>query len=89
VAAETTDNWIRYRFHANEDDWRPVYDPNEPNPNLGPYWCSGYGDGYSIIVAYLRAEPTLYWPEASHIDEGEPGPIKFSDRFPKPSWWQE
>jgi hypothetical protein len=33
--------WIRYRFHANADDYRPV-----KFPPPGPYWCSGYlGDG--------------------------------------------
>lgn len=36
--------WERHRFHANEDDYRSVI-----WPPLGPYWCSGYGDGYSTV----------------------------------------
>lgn len=87
----TTDNdWIRWRFHANEEDYRPIYDPSVPQPNLGPYWCTGYGDEYSIVVAYLRPDihPTAYWPEADNLDEGDLGPIKFSERFPEPEWWK-
>lgn len=77
---------IRYRFHANEDDYRPIL-----WPPLGPYWCSGYGDGYSIVIAYLPKDANLfdYWPEADNIDSEERDEITFSDRFAKPSWWDD
>lgn len=74
----------RYRFRANENDPRPVIFP----PN-GPWWCTGYGDDYATVVAYCRDEEDLlkHWPEATSIDDlGEQG-IVFSERFPKPDWW--
>lgn len=78
--------WLRCRFHANADDYRPM---SFPPP--GPYWCSGYGDDYSVIVAYVKSEDqiTEYWPEANNIDVEECESITFSDRFPKPSWFNE
>lgn len=79
--------WIRYRFRANEDDYRPV-----TFPPPGPYWCSGYGDGYSIVVAYLPpdVEVTTFWPEATEIDPmDECASLVFSSRFPKPDWWKD
>jgi hypothetical protein len=39
---------IRARFHANEDDWRAV-----KFPPPGPYWCTGYGENYSIALLWL------------------------------------
>lgn len=85
---EGVTSWDRVRFHANEDDFRCVV-----WPPLGPYWCSGSGDGYSIVVAYLphgTSDKKLkeYWPEASNIDRmQEDVTITFADRFPKPEWW--
>jgi hypothetical protein len=65
----------RYRFHANEDDWRSVV-----WPPVGPCWCTGYGDGYSVVVAYAPSEADIMrqWPEASDIDVTEDVPIQFS-----------
>lgn len=76
--------WLRARFHANPDDYRPV---KWPPP--GPYWCSGEGDGYSVVVAYLRPEDrvTDWWPEASEVDTEEADAIVFTGRFPRPDWW--
>lgn len=76
---------IRARFHANESDYRPVYWPPP-----GPYWCSGYSDGYSIVIAYAENEAELvkFWPEASNIDAEEVSEIVFSSRFPQPDWWE-
>ena len=80
--------WDRIRFRANNDDYRPVI-----WPPMGPYWCSGYGDDYSIIVAYIPHKTTYnqlkeYWPEANNIDVMEENvQIIFSNRFPKPNWW--
>lgn len=76
--------WYRYRFHANEDDPRPV-----KFPPPGPWWRTGSGDDYSIVVAYLppKAKLTDYWPEASDVDRTEEAELTFTDRFPKPDWW--
>lgn len=76
--------FVRYRFHANEDDYRPV-----TFPPPGPYWCTGYGEGHSIVVAYLPdgVPVTDYWPEATKIDAHARGEPVFTDRFPKPDWW--
>ena len=82
-------SWDRVRFRANEDDFRPV---TWPPP--GPFWCSGYGEGYSIVVAYVPhgysdEQVKALWPEASEIDRMQTDvPIMFSDRFAKPSWWK-
>lgn len=78
--------WIRARFCANLDDYRPV---KWPPP--GPYWCSGYGDDYSIVVAYVKNEEQIkeFWPEATDIDAEEVNEIVFTDRFSKPDWWTE
>ena len=76
---------LRVRFHANLDDWRPI---RFPPP--GPYWCSGEGFDYAIIVAYLETESqiTEFWPEATEIDiMDEDAPVTFTDRFSKPDWW--
>lgn len=95
--------WVRYRFHANPDDYRPV-----KFPPPGPCWCTGYGGmsesdleeadddeevhfGYSIVVAYLPqgVELTEYWPEASEITMQEVDELAFTSRFPKPKWLEE
>lgn len=76
---------IRARFHANPDDYRPVKWPIKH-----PYWCTGSGDGYSIIVAYAdnEAEILELWPEATQIDaEGVEG-YTFTSRFRKPDWFE-
>lgn len=90
-----TSKWLRYRFQANGDDWRPV-----KWPPLGPCWCTGYGYGpedengdeteYAIVVAYLPPDGVLtdYWPEAAEVDVEECDSITFTGRFPKPDWWQ-
>ena len=77
---------IRARFKANEDDYRPV---NWPVKH--PYWCTGYGDGYSVVVAYADnvEEVKQNWPEAYDIDFEEVSTYHFSSRFPKPEWFKE
>jgi len=83
-------SWDRVRFCANQDDYRCV-----PWPPLGPYWCSGEGDGYSIVVAYLPHGTTdkvlrKYWPEAERIERmQEDVQLEYSDRFKQPDWWIE
>lgn len=76
--------WRRYRFHANEDDPRPV-----KFPPPGPFWVSGYGEDYAVVVAYLPHWADLhdFWPEASDVTVQERAEITFTDRFPSPKWW--
>lgn len=82
--------WLRIRFKVPGDDYRPVVWPMP-----GPYWCSGYaGDGsYAVLVAFVRkrSEVKKFWPDAFEIEESgqQNGPITFSDRFPKPDYWDE
>jgi hypothetical protein len=78
--------WLRCRFHANEADYRPI---TWPPP--GPYWCSGEGDNYSIVIAYVKniEQVTEFWPEATHIESEERSEITYTDRFSKPSWYNE
>ena len=79
--------WYRCRFQANLDDYRPIIFPPP-----GPYWCSGYSDSYSIVIAYFPMESEKdiyehikeYWPEASNIDIDPDEDIVYTDRFPKP-----
>lgn len=78
--------WIRWRFKVNEDDWRPVYAPTP-----GPWWNTGYGDDYAIVVAFLRPgqDPRAWWPDAHDVSFAEPvDAIVFNDRFPEPDWWK-
>jgi hypothetical protein len=77
---------IRARFKANEDDPRPVLWPVKH-----PYWCTGYGDGYSILVTYAddEAEVLRNWPEATDIDAEPADSYTFTSRFPKPEWFNE
>lgn len=79
--------WLRVRFHANADDYRPV-----KWPPAGPYWCSGYAgdDSHSIVVAYVKSEEQVmeFWPEVTEIEIlSEHDEPVFSSRFPKPDWW--
>ncbi len=75
---------IRARFKANMNDYRPVKWPVKH-----PYWCTGYGTNYSIIVAYADNEAEILenWPEAQDIDIEEVDEYTFSERFPKPDWF--
>lgn len=78
--------WIRARFTVEHSDYRPV---KWPPP--GPFWCSGTSaEGWPIVVAYVRAEEqvTAFWPEAASVDASGSGPIVFTDRFPRPDWWE-
>lgn len=82
--------WDRIRFKANLEDYRPVI-----WPPLGPYWCSGFNDTHSIVVAYVPAglpddQIRRFWPEVGEIYRMQIGvSLQFSDRFPKPDWWNQ
>lgn len=81
--------WDRVHLHVNLNDYRPVR-----WPPLGPYWCSGFNDRYSIVVAYVPAGTNdsiirQYWPETPEVDRIQEGiELVYSDRFPKPDWYQ-
>jgi hypothetical protein len=84
-------DWLRYRFQANIDDPRPVL-----WPPMAPWWCSGTGDDYSTVIAYIPKSGApfdalmRYWPDACCIEEPQAcEQIKFSERFPCPDWWDE
>ena len=78
-------NWLRCRFKANVDDYRPI-----KFPPPGPYWCSGETLDNAILVAYVRDlnQITEYWPEAEDIESVEQTEIVFTDRFPRPKWYK-
>lgn len=74
---------IRARFKTDENDPRPVVWPIKH-----PYWVTGYGEGYSIVVAYAddEAEVLRNWPDATDIEADEAESYVFTSRFPKPDW---
>ena len=77
-----TIKWRRYRFYTRSiDDYRPlIYNPEYP------WWCSGEGEDYVVIVAYLPENEDLskYWDDACEITFTEENKIIFTSRFPKP-----
>jgi len=81
----TGTGWVRYRFSTKEEDYRPV-----KWPPAGPYWCSGYWGDNAILIAYLPHGALLqdYWPEVAEVESTEVAEIAYTDRFPRPDWWQ-
>ena len=79
----TTKQLLRVRFKANPDDPRPVNWPVEH-----PYWVSGQGGGYSIVISYAYSKDYILknWPEAEDLDIENVDNYAFSDRFPEPEW---
>jgi hypothetical protein len=77
---------LRVRFHANADDYRPVSWPVKH-----PYWCSGYGDDYAVVISYADSLEYILenWPEATNLDSEERDEYTFTDRFPRPKWFKE
>ena len=84
--------WNRVRFKTSIADYRPVLFPPP-----GPYWCTGteslaaQSGECSILVAFIpRGDDILqFWPEAYDLDEVASDGIQFSDRFPRPDWFEE
>ena len=78
--------WKRYRLKTKSvKDCRPlVFNPKYP------WWCSGYGDDYAIIIAYLPSDADLliYWDDAFDIDFTEEDEIVFTSRFAKPDYFE-
>jgi hypothetical protein len=77
---------LRIRFKADEDNYRPVKWPVKH-----PYWCSGEGEGFSIVISYADDETYIRenWPEARDLETEEVDGYKFSSRFPRPDWFTE
>jgi hypothetical protein len=79
---------IRCRFKIDMaecgNDYRPVVWPIKH-----PYWCSGQGHDYFILVAYADDEDEILtnWPEAWELDSEEVLEYTFTSRFPKPDWF--
>ena len=76
--------WVRVRFKANAEDYRPV-----KFPPPGPFWCTGYSEDRSVLVAYVKRIEQIeeYWPEAEDLDADETTEIEYTDRFPRPDWY--
>lgn len=78
--------YIWYRFKTKAiDDCRPLKDMADIQC---PWWCTGEGMDYAIIVCYLPSNLDLkdYWDDAYDIDKEEKDEIIYSDRFGKPDW---
>jgi hypothetical protein len=78
--------WTRHRFVSDSEDYRPLV-----WPPAGPWWCSGWdSEDRAVIIAYVPSNEDLhtYWPEALNVDSEECEHITYSDRFPKPFWWE-
>lgn len=81
---------IRARFFLNTaevmGDYRPVKWPVKH-----PYWCSGETDKEFNMVAFADDvyEIIENWPEAYTIECTDVNGVYFTDRFPKPDWYNE
>ena len=77
----------RIRFHTIAEDWRPI---NWPIKH--PYWKTGESEIDAILVSYADDEDYIYtyWPEATELDvmDEEVEEYTFTDRFPKPDWFE-
>lgn len=79
--------WNRHRFICTGGDPRPI-----KFPPPGPFWCTGYrGEdlNQAVVVAYLPEGVGVLslWPDAIDTDTEQREELTFTDRFPKPSWW--
>ena len=79
--------WARYRFKTKHTgDYRPlIFNPKYP------WWCTGSGEDYAIIVAYLPPTEKLedYWEDADFVEYDPMDRIIFNERFPKPEYFEE
>lgn len=75
---------IRARFKTKQEDYRPVVWPIKH-----PYWCTGSGEDYNILVAYADNEDEILhnWPEAYDIDHDVVNEYVFTERFKQPEWF--
>ena len=78
--------YIKYRFKTKAiDDYRPLKDMKDIQC---PWWCSGEGINYAIIICYLPKDIDLKecWDDAYDIDKEERDEITYADRFRKPDY---
>lgn len=83
---ENMNKYIKYRFKTKAiDDYRPLIDMTDIQC---PWWCSGEGTDYAIIICYLPMNEKLtdYWDDAYDIEETPKEKIIYTDRFPKPKY---
>lgn len=83
----TNAKWNRLRFKTKSvDDCRPLV-----FNTAYPWWCSGYGDDFAVIIAYLPIGESVetYWDDAFDVESEPKDSIEFSDRFPKPEYFIE
>lgn len=76
----------KYRFKTKSlEDYRPLKDMKEIQC---PWWCSGEGTDYAIIICYLPSGINLldYWDDAYDIEIEDKDEIIYTDRFKKPNW---
>lgn len=77
---------FRIRFKTKAEDPRPVSWPIDH-----PYWVTGAGSNYHTLVSY--ADDIEYirqlWPEAYDLDPEYAEGYVFTERFPKPEWFDE
>lgn len=76
---------LRVRFKANLEDSRPIKWPVKH-----PWWETGYDDENAIVISYADDEQYIYdnWPEAKDLDIELRDTYTFTDRFPKPDWFE-
>lgn len=84
----------RHTFKTDVYGHRPV---DFPPP--GPYWHMGFtcnpndeslSNEHAKVVAILPKGVRLvdWWPTACAVETIEVDAIVFTDRFPRPDWWQ-
>ena len=76
--------WYRFKTKA-VDDYRPLVDMADIQM---PWWCTGFGDDFVIIICYLPKYEELekYWDDAYDIEFKRVSEITYTSRFPKPDW---
>ena len=76
---------LRIRFNVTNEDFRPVN-----WPLAYPYWCSGFDSDGAILISYCDNAEYIFcnWPEAINLQIEEVAGYQFTDRFPKPEWFQ-
>lgn len=78
---------LRVMFKSSANDPRPAGWPVKH-----PYWITGRAldNSYSTVVSYADNVDYIlrYWPEATDIETQEITGYVFSDRFPKPGWFE-
>lgn len=83
--------WAKAWFACSQEDYRPLHFPPP-----GPFWHTGTtGSAHEpTVLAYIPNVPVReqlllhYWPDAHQIAWGAEDSIRFTDRFPQPSWWK-